>query len=323
MERHVLELLRTGGNTFVSGQEMSRRLGVSRTMIWKTVESLRRRGFLIESSANRGYKLVRGPDTLVDIDIEIGLGTTVIGRSVVSFDCVASTIDAASRLAADGADEGTVVVAESQSGGRGRLGRKWSSPPGMGIWTSIILRPPIPPGKAPKLTLLTAVAVAAVLQESYGIDARIKWPNDVVVENRKICGALTELVAEQDAVRYAIVSLGLNVNQTRSKFPADVVDIATSMRIEKGVPQKRAEVFRRILRELDGLYAGFGRDGGAAVLRRWRELSCTLGKKVSVRLREELVEGIARDLADDGALMLELKDGGLREISYGDVTILR
>jgi BirA family biotin operon repressor/biotin-[acetyl-CoA-carboxylase] ligase len=292
-------------------------------MVWKAVEALRAQGFEVDSSARRGYRLMKGPDKIVGLDIEVGLGTSVIGRSVVSFDCIPSTIDAAGSLAAAGAEEGTVVAAESQSGGRGRLGRAWSSPPGSGIWTSVILRPVLPPRDAPKLTLLTAVAVAAVLRDWRQIPAGIKWPNDVIVGSRKICGALTELVAEQDSIRYAIISFGLNVNQTRSGFPPDVADIATSMRIETGKKLDRPEVFKRILRELDALYVRFKEDGGKDVLARWRELSITLGKTVTVHLREESVQGVARDLADDGSLILETEDGRLRQISYGDVTIVR
>ena len=323
MEKRVLKLLREGAGSYVSGQQISRELGVSRTMVWKTMEALRAQGFEIDSSARRGYRLVSGPAQMVGLDIEVGLDTSVIGSSVVSYDCVASTIDAASALAGAGAEEGTVVVAESQSGGRGRLGRAWSSPPGSGIWTSIILRPTIPPRDAPKLTLLAAVAVAASLRDQYQINAGIKWPNDVLVDSRKICGALTELVAEQDAIRYAIVSFGLNVNQTRSGFPDEVADLATSMRIETGKRFDRPEVFRRILRELDTRYNVFKRDGGADVVERWKKLSITLGRRVTVRLRTELVEGIARDIAEDGSLVLETKEGRLRQISYGDVTLAR
>jgi BirA family biotin operon repressor/biotin-[acetyl-CoA-carboxylase] ligase len=323
MEKQILELLRRSADSFTSGQFMSRELGVSRTMVWKTIEALRRKGFQIDSAANRGYRLMKRPEQIVGIDIEVGLDTVVIGRSVIAYDCIPSTIDAATSLAAKNVEEGTVVVAESQSGGRGRLGRSWSSPPGSGIWTSIILRPLIPPRDAPKLTLLTAVAVASVLQEYYQIDARIKWPNDVIVGGRKICGALTELVAEQDAVKYAIVSFGLNVNQTPSRFPADVAYIATSMKIETGRRIERPEVLRKILRALDSLYATFKHDAGADILKRWREHSCTLGKRVTVRLREETVEGVARDLADDGSLIVESDAGLIRQISYGDVTILR
>ncbi len=302
---------------------MSRRLGVSRTAVWKAIEALRQKGFRIDSAAGRGYRLDGGPKEIVGIDIEIGLGTRVIGVSVVSFESVPSTIDAASSLARRGAREGTVVVAESQSGGRGRLGRRWSSPAGVGIWTSIVLRPSIPPRDAPKLTLLIAVAVATVLKEQYSLDARIKWPNDVVVDGRKICGALTELVAEQDAVRFLITSFGLNVNQTRSKFPAEVRDLATSMRIETGKALDRPEVFRRVLRKLDALYVDFKERGGEDILGLWRKLSCTLGRRVTVQLRDERLEGVARDVDDDGSLILDVGGGVLKSISYGDVTILR
>jgi BirA family biotin operon repressor/biotin-[acetyl-CoA-carboxylase] ligase len=321
--RQVLKLLRREADRHISGQAMSRRLGVSRTAVWKAIETLRQKGFRIDSAAGKGYRLEGGPERMVDIDIEVGLGTRVIGKSIVSFESVNSTIDAASSLAQEGAREGAVVVAESQGGGRGRLGRKWSSPGGVGIWTSIVLRPAIPPRDAPKLTLLVAVAVATVLREQYALDAQIKWPNDVVIGGRKICGALTELVAEQDAVRYVITSFGLNVNQTRSKFPADVRDIATSMRIETGRKQDRPEVFRRALRELDRQYADFKDRGGGDLLSRWRELSCTLGRRVKAQLRDERLEGVAVDLDDDGSLILDVGGGVMRTVAYGDVTILR
>lgn len=323
MEKRVLGILRRKAGEYISGQTISRRLGVSRTAVWKAIESLRRKGFRIESSAGRGYRLVAGPDRMVGVDIEVGLGTRIIGKSVVSFDSVPSTIDAASSLAQQGARDGAVVVAESQSGARGRLGRKWSSPRGVGIWTSIILRPSIPPRDAPKLTLLAAVSVATVLREQYGLDTKIKWPNDVVAGGRKICGALTELVAEQDAVRYLITSFGLNVNQTRSKFPAEVREIATSMRIESGRKLDRPDVFRNVLREFDRQYVNFREHGGGNILTQWRKLSGTLGKHVKVQLRDEHIEGIAQDVDDDGSLIIDVGGGSVKSIAYGDVTILR
>ena len=323
MEKEILSLLREERGRYLSGQTISRKLGVSRTMVWKSVEALRVKGFRIGACSSRGYKLEGGPDRMVGLDIEVGLGTRAIGKSVISLDSVPSTIDVASSLANEGSPEGTVVVAESQKGGRGRLGRKWASPPKCGIWTSIILRPSIPPREAPKLTLLTAVSIAKVLTERYNIDARIKWPNDVLVHGRKVCGALTELVAEQDAVRYAIISFGLNVNQTRSKFPAELASTATSMRIEAGRAFDRPEVFRWVLRELDDCYSDFRKRGGDRILNQWRELTCTLGQRVRVQLRDGSIEGIARELDDDGSLIIELDDGKLHQIAYGDVTILR
>ncbi len=323
MEKEVLKILRENAGKYVSGQEISRGFDVSRTAIWKSIEALREKGFRIDSSPRRGYRFEAGPEHIVGLDIEVGLGTRLIGNTVVSFDTVPSTIDVAISLAQENAAEGTVVVAESQAGGRGRLGRKWSSPAGVGIWCSVILRPPVPPRDAPKLTLLIAVSVARVLNQEYGLDAGIKWPNDVVLNGKKICGALTELVAEQDAVRYMIASFGLNVNQTRSKFPEEVRSIATSMRIESRKKLDRPEVFRRVLRELDAGYVRFKKGGGEEILEQWRELSCTLGQHVKVQLRGETLDGIARDLDDDGSLLVEASDGVLRAVAYGDVTILR
>ncbi|RJP73927.1 MAG: biotin--[acetyl-CoA-carboxylase] ligase [Candidatus Abyssobacteria bacterium SURF_17] len=323
MEKEILKLLRHAEGAYVSGQAMSHTFGVSRSAVWKSVASLRKMGFRIGSCANRGYRFEAAPERIVGLDIEADLDTRIIGQSVVSFDSVPSTIDVAGSLASEGCAEGTVIVAESQTGGRGRLGRKWSSPSGCGVWASIVLRPAMPPRDVPKLTLLTAVAVAKVLSEQYTFDARIKWPNDVTVNGRKICGALTELVAEQDAVRHVIASFGLNVNQTPSMFPAEVAAIATSMRIEKGEQFDRPEVFRRVLREFDTQYVHFKQHGSGNVLKQWRDLSCTLGRHVRVQMREGYVEGIARDLDDDGSLIVEEKDGSLRPVSHGDVTIVR
>jgi BirA family biotin operon repressor/biotin-[acetyl-CoA-carboxylase] ligase len=323
MNKEVLKVLRLCDGAEISGQAIGRRLGVSRTAVWKSVEALRKMGFNINSRPGRGYVLETGPERLVGLDIEVGLDTRIIGKTVLSFESVPSTIDVASAVSREGAIEGTVVVAESQTGGRGRLGRKWSSPPGVGIWTSIVLRPSVPPRDAPKLTLLVAVSVAKVLKEQYGLDAGIKWPNDVVVRNRKICGALTELVAEQDAVKYIIASFGLNVNQTRSKFPAEVRSIATSMRAETGTKFNRPEVFRNLLRELDEQYQYLKKHGDSHILDQWRERSCTLGKHVKVQLREGLVEGTARDLDDDGSLIVQVGADELRSVAYGDLTILR
>ncbi len=323
MEKEVLKLLRRDTGSHVSGQEIARRLGVSRTTIWKTVGALREKGFRIDSSAKRGYRLEGEPERPVDVAIEVGLGTRIIGTTVLSYDSVSSTIDVASALALAGCPEGTVIVAEFQTGGRGRLGRKWSSPAGSGIWTSIILRPAISPREAPKLTLMTAVSVAKVLIERYGIEARIKWPNDVLANGQKICGALTEMVAEQDQVRYVIASFGLNVNQTHSMFPPDIASVATSMLLEAGHLFDRAEVFRAALRELDRLYVCFTEKGGADLLNEWRNLSCTLGRHVRVQLRDGSIEGVARDLDRDGSLLVEVEGGRLETVAYGDVTIVR
>ena len=331
MEKKILSMLRveadsesgshpeSGGH--ISGQSMSRRLGVSRTAVWKAIEALRQKGFDIESTTGRGYRLAGGPDQIIGLDIEVGLDTKIIGKSVVSFECIPSTIDEAASMARDGAREGTVVAAESQSGARGRLGRKWSSPGGVGVWTSIILRPSIPPRDAPKLTLLAAVSIATALRDQYSIEAEIKWPNDVLAGGKKICGALTELLAEQDAVKYLITSFGLNVNQTRSKFPPEVRDIATSMRMESGRKFDRPEVFRRVLREFDRRYVGFTERGGDEILDEWRALSGTLGKRVTVQLGKERIEGVAKDIDDDGSLLLDTGDGTLRSIAYGDVSL--
>jgi BirA family biotin operon repressor/biotin-[acetyl-CoA-carboxylase] ligase len=225
----------------------------------------------------------------------------------------------AKELAAGGVPEGTLVVAESQTRGRGRKGRMWLSPPGDGIYASFIIRPPMPPAEASTITLLTAVAVAETLLTVTGLDVHIKWPNDIMIGPRKVAGILTEISTELDLINYVVLGLGLNVNTAR--FPDEIKDRATSLFLETRSSFSRAPILAGFLKRFEIYYEDAKTHGFGAVLTRWKELSATIGKKITVEMVDAVRAGTVRDLDDHGALMIEDEDGMVHRIVSGDVTM--
>lgn len=321
MRKEILELLRQAGNQYISGEEIAGRLGVSRTAVWKHIRELRDSGYEIVSQSRSGYSLKEAPDRLLASEIQHNLNTKCIGINFVCHDSIASTNDEAKTLALHGAIEGTVVVAEQQNGGKGRLDRKFFSPPGKGIWFSVILRPPFLPQEAPKCTLLAAVAVARAMQE-FNLQANIKWPNDIMFENKKLVGILTEMSAEMERINYIVIGIGINVNIMPEEFPQDIRDTATSLAIMKGEKLPRVKFFQAVLRALDDLYLEVLTDGFGVVMQEWRKYSITLGQKVRViGARDgEVFLGTAADIDAEGALLVETENG-CRRVLAGDVSI--
>ncbi len=312
---NVLRLL-SEKHDFISGEKLASELGVSRTAVWKAVKSLRSRGYSIEAVPRRGYRLVKTPDVIFPQEIKRGLRTRVFGRKIVYFEEVASTNDVAKELASQGAPEGTLVIAEMQTRGRGRMSREWFSPRG-GLWFSIILRPDMTPGEVPLLALMLGVGVAkALLRE--GLRCHLKWPNDVLVDGRKVCGILTELDAEMDVVNYVIGGIGINVNNEVKDFPMEFRHLATTVKAELGRKVSRVVLLKHVLEELERTYDGLNEKGGSVVLDEWRRLSSTLGKRVRVVTHGRTIEGLALDVADNGALLIELENGRIEKIISGD-----
>ena len=319
MKGDILELLQSVDG-YISGEEMAERLGVTRAAIWKKIVSLREEGYDIASAPRSGYILRGVPDRLIEREIARGLSTHIIGRSVFSYDTVNSTNIVAKELAQKGAAEGTVVVAEQQGTGRGRLERSFFSPYGKGIWVSIILRPAFLPQDAPKCTLLAAVAVAHAM-EMFGLRAEIKWPNDILHDGRKLVGILTEMSAEVDRVNYVVIGIGINVNIAMEDFPEDLRSVATSLMQMKGEPLPRVTFLQELLRSLDALYADVIREGFASVFHAWRSYAVTLGQSVHViGIGGDSFDGIAADIDAEGALLIDT-DTGRRRVLAGDVSI--
>lgn len=315
-----MRALREGRGSHVSGAELAARLGASKVAIWKHVQALREEGYDIDSKPRIGYRLVAAPDLLLPYEVEDGLRTDFIGREIHHYREVSSTQEAAKGLAAEGAKEGTVVIAETQTRGKGRRGREWRSPAG-GVYISIILRPQINPARAPLLTLLAGVAVAKVLRRLYNLKAELKWPNDVMIDDKKICGILTEMTAETEAVNYCIIGIGINANVELTHFPQEFRASTTSLKKKLSVHVSRAELVRDLLGEIEQLYTVFTEQGPAPILEEWKALTDTLGARVQVTSRTEAVTGQAVDVDQDGALIIRLADGSSRRIIAGDLSL--
>jgi BirA family biotin operon repressor/biotin-[acetyl-CoA-carboxylase] ligase len=318
----ILRVLRANPGAFVSGQALSAGLGITRTAIWKHVKALRAAGYQVESRPKRGYLYVSAPDALLPTEILEGLDTAYMGRgAILYFKSCPSTNDAARELGHRAAPEGSLAIAEGQTRGRGRLGRGWVSPAGRGIYVSVLLRPPIAPDEAFQLTLLSAVAAARAVT-SAGVEAKIKWPNDVLVGGRKVAGILTEIEAEADRVNQAVIGIGINVNTTASMFPHALKDQATSLRIETGRRHSRLAVLQALLVALESCYDLLKAGRFEEVLEEWRALDITRGSRVRAVLLEGEVCGRATGIDKEGALLIAQAGGEERRITAGDIHII-
>jgi BirA family biotin operon repressor/biotin-[acetyl-CoA-carboxylase] ligase len=306
----------------VSGAQIAEQLGISRAAVWARIEELRHVGFEIEAGPHFGYRLVDEPNALLADDLLARLGKTkIIGRDIRVFEQTTSTNDVIEKLARDGVKEGVVVFAESQTKGRGRLGRKWISPAHKGLWFSILLRPDLRPQEATQLTVASATALRRAIQNETGLSPEIKWPNDILIGGKKVAGILTELSAEVDRVKHIILGIGLDVNLDAGELPAELRKTATSLKIEAGEMVSRAELAAAILRELDFDYARICGGKFSAVADEWESHCTTIGKNVTVLIGDRKIRGRAESLDDDGALLVRTEHGHLERIIGGDVTL--
>ncbi|MDY0383929.1 biotin--[acetyl-CoA-carboxylase] ligase [Trichlorobacter sp.] len=308
---------------FVSGEQLSRTLGVSRTAVWKRIAVLRDAGYGIEALPSQGYRLVTRPDLLSADQLAVGLSSTcLIGQRLVCLDEVGSTNLEAFRLAEAGAVEGTTVLAERQTAGKGRLGRQWVSPGGVNLYLSVVLRPELPPYEAPQLTFLSAVAVARTIEELTSMQPAIKWPNDLLLDNRKVAGLLNEMSAETDRVAFVILGIGVNLNMTADQFPDDLRTPATSLAVASGRPVSRVTFAARLLSNLDQEYARFCASGFGPVRDEWARRCNAFGRQVAVTVANQTLQGPFAGIDHDGALLLRLPDGRLERIMSGDVSVV-
>ncbi len=306
----------------VSGAQLAEHLAISRAAIWARMDDLRAAGYDIAASPHFGYKLVGSPDALHADDLLARLNKTkIIGRDIRVFEETSSTNDVAEKLARDGVKEGVVVFAESQTKGRGRLGRKWLSPTHQGLWFSVLLRPNFRPQETTQLTVISATALRRAIKTVCGLAADIKWPNDILIGGKKVAGILTEMSAEVDRVRHVILGIGVDVNQDVAEFPAELRKIATSLKIEAGEEITRAELATEILRELDFDYARVCAGKFSAVADEWEAACVTIGKNVTVHCGDRKFRGYAEALDDDGALLVRTEHGHLERVIGGDVML--
>ena len=320
LDASILAALRE--SPWVSGAELSARLGVTRAAIWARIEELRSLGYQIEASPHSGYRLLSSPDSLHGDDLRARIGSIqVIGREIQVFQETSSTSDILERLARDGVREGVVVFAESQTRGRGRLGRQWVSPTGRGLWFSVLLRPSLRPQAVTRITVAAAVALTRAIRRVVPLRPEIKWPNDIMLHGRKLAGVLTELSGELDSVRHVSLGIGMNVNLVESDFPPAVRSLATSLRLELGHAVDRPALAAALLRELDRAYADVCAGRFAGLADEWSDQCTTLGKVVTVNLGAHRFVGRAEALDDEGALLVRTEHGRLERVIGGDVTL--
>jgi BirA family biotin operon repressor/biotin-[acetyl-CoA-carboxylase] ligase len=319
MDEEVLRLLKDHSPEFLSGEEISRRLKVTRAAVWKRIRNLRAAGYKIEASTRTGYRLTRSPDLLTPSEVSPLLTTKWMGRVIHHFYSVDSTNSTAYALAVQGAKEGEIVVAESQRKGRGRLGRKWFSPQLSNLYLSVILRPAIPPQQASLITLMAAVATAGAIERFAGLQPMIKWPNDILLRNRKVAGLLNEIHSEMDRIHFVILGIGVNLNMDEKMFSKEIRRLATSLKRETGQSISRKAFLQTLLEELEVWYETLLKEGATPVLKAWRDKAQIHGRPVRVTFFGEVLLGTAIDVDSDGALILETREGERKRIVAGDI----
>lgn len=318
MRFKILGFLRSNTG-YISGEEISEKLNLSRQAVFKYISELREIGYDIAAVPHLGYKLISIPDRLLPFEIQDRLNTKFMGRKIYHYDLVDSTMDIAMNLAIKGSPEGTAVCAEGQTKGRGRLGRDWISPKYKGVYLSLILRPNLLPNEASKLTILTSLAVAEAINKITGLSPSIKWPNDILVNDKKVGGILTELNAEQDRINFAIIGIGINVNTPISSLPKD----ASSLSFQKKTKLSRVELVKEILREIDKLYLLFRKRGFIPIVKRWKKFSYLQGERVKIICHREKLEGEVLDIDSDGGLLIREDSGFIKKVIAGDVVRVR
>ena len=319
MKAEILAWLRES-DKFVSGQELCNRFGVSRTAVWKVINQLKKEGYHIEAVQNKGYHMVSSPDVLSKYELESRLATNWLGKEIVYKEITKSTNSDVRRMAEDGADNGLLVVADSQTQGKGRRGRTWESPKGENLYFSMLLKPDFAPDKASMLTLVAAYSVARVIREKTGLDAKIKWPNDIVVGKKKVCGLLTEMNMERDYIHHIVVGIGINVNA--QKIPLEIQEMATSLKLEKGELVSRANLLSDILLQFEKDYLSFlAAEDLQPFVDEYNQMLVNKGSLVKVLDPKGEFSGIAGGIDKEGMLIVFKEDGQIEKVYAGEVSV--
>lgn len=306
-------------NEYVSGESIAMKLDMSRAAVWKSVENLRREDFYIESASSKGYRIVELPDKLLPPLISRELDTDRFGRDIRYFEEVSSTNRIARELAGDLCD-GALVLAERQTGGRGRLTRSWSSPPG-GIYMSLFLKPPLNVEETGGITIAMGEAIARALHDASGVETMIKWPNDIYVADRKICGILTLMDGDMDRVKWLIVGIGINVNIGPEHFTEAGLPDAGSLLTCTGMKLDRSKILSRTLGYMESNYSVFLKGGLGEIIERVRRMDMLNGKKITITTPRKVINGVAAGIDDAGRLLMETPDGACEHVFSGDVSV--
>lgn len=313
MKNKILKILKSS-DEYISGEKISEELNISRAAVWKHIKKLRDEGHVISSVTNKGYMLSSSPDVLSAEEILNGLKTQYIAQNVFFKETVTSTNEWAKEM--NNAPDGSLFISEIQKGGKGRLGRAWKSPKGVGIWMTYLLKPDIPPSEVSSITLIAGLAVCRALEN----ETMIKWPNDVVSGGKKVCGILTEMSAEAESERINYIVCGIGINVNNESFPEEIGDRATSMYLLTGEKQNRAELVRKTAYEFERLYDIFVKNGFDAIREEYKEYCVTLGRGVQAVGRDKVIKGTACDITSDGALVIDTGEEKVT-VSSGEVSV--
>lgn len=318
MKEKILEFLKSQ-KEYLSGEEISSKLGITRAGVWKNINKLKEEGYNIESMTRKGYRLITTPNIITKSEVSSIIHTKVLGKDIRYYDQINSTNEMAKTLAREGSAEGTVVIADRQLSGKGRLGKHWDSPSGTGIWMSIILKPDIMPVQASQLTLLAGLSVCEAINKVTGLESQIKWPNDVVVNKKKVCGILTEMSAELDGINYIIVGIGINVN---TKEFAEELSHATSLSLEGGKDYMRRYIIKETLEVFEKDYMVYKKERNIKhFLQRYKDNCITLNGDVKIITHQKEYTAYAKDIAKDGSLIVTDEQGQEETIFSGEVSV--
>ncbi|MGD2278769.1 MAG: biotin--[acetyl-CoA-carboxylase] ligase [Candidatus Omnitrophota bacterium] len=320
IKKKILNIFYKNTGSFISGEDISDKLKVSRASVWKYINKIREDGYVIDAVPHLGYRITAVPDKLYGHEISRDLKTKNIGqKNVYHYEHIDSTNNKAYELAESGEPEGTIVVAEAQGKGKGRIGRKWASPKGEGVYMSLVLRPDVETDEIPTITLIAAISAVKAIDEVCSLKPKIKWPNDILVNSKKLGGILTEIKAQPDQVDFLILGIGINVNTHQDKIPR----IATSLKNECSKRISRSEVVKRFLENFEKDYTKFKKEGFKSLRNECKSNSSVLGKKVKVTEHHKTLEGEAVDIDQKGALILKLDNGSRQRVFSGDVVLCR
>ncbi|MFH1013030.1 MAG: biotin--[acetyl-CoA-carboxylase] ligase [Thermoplasmatota archaeon] len=310
----IIQMLKPG--KIISGQEIARTIGISRTAVWKHIKLLQKNGYIIESTRQKGYRLQGLPEIPIE-EIESHLHTSCIGSRLMFFPSLTSTNEYVNKMVKQQYPEGTVVIAETQTFGRGRKQRTWCSPKG-GLWFSLLLHPKLPPQKAMIVTMATSIALAEAIKETTGLEVRIKWPNDLLINGKKVCGILTELSAEMDQIDYMIIGIGMNVN---NKLPDSLLHTAISLEQLTSQPISLMNLLIASLSLLDEWYMQVRKNNERLIRDTWLSLSDMIGKQIEVKQETSLMKGVVIGITENGGLLIETQEG-TKQIVSGDISYI-
>lgn len=315
----LIHLLANNESRFVSGQMLSEKLNISRSAVWKQMRNLEKAGYKIEAKPNQGYRILSYPDNISEYTLQWGLQTDWIGKRIIHKETTTTTQLDAHQLAQENCEHGTIVIADEQTKGKGRMNRPWHSSKKKGIWMSIILRPKIPPYRAPQLTLLTATVLAEVINDYIGIQPQIKWPNDILINGKKTAGILTEMQAEQDQIQYVVIGLGLNVNQLEQDLPNTIGYKATSLQIETSKQWNLRKIIQNFLTTFEKHYTSYIAEGFGKIKSKWENYGYKIGEPIWIITPQGSNQVIFLGIAEDGALLIKDKQDEVKSIYSAEI----